>query len=71
MLRELVAAGRGRIILVPGAGINASNVLRIVQKTGAREFHSGLSSALPHTSSEHGQFETQVRKLAEALADLK
>lgn len=66
-LAELAAAARGRITIVPGAGINASNILRIVQQTRAREYHSGLSSALPYSSCDYGTFETEVKKLADQL----
>jgi copper homeostasis protein len=69
LLAELVAAARGRIIIVPGAGINTSNVLQIVQQTRAREFHSGLSTALPYASCDYAMFETQVNKLADQLRE--
>jgi len=68
ILAELVAASGDRIIIVPGAGINASNVLRVAQQTGAREFHSGLSTALPYGTGDHEKFEEEVRKLAETIA---
>lgn len=67
MLAELVGLARGRIIMVPGAGINASNVLQIVRQTRAHEFHSGLSTALPYLSSDYTAFETQVKKLSDQL----
>jgi copper homeostasis protein len=70
MLAELVATARDRIHIVPGAGINASNIAHVVKLTGAREFHSGLSSALPYASRDFAKFETEVRKLAEALSRL-
>lgn len=69
-LAELAAAAHGRISIVPGAGIHASNILQIVQQTRAREFHSGLSTAIPYSSCDYGTFETEVRKLAEALSRL-
>ena len=70
MLADLVAAARGRIVIVPGAGIHASNILEIARQTWAREFHSGLSSALPYASRDYGMFEAEVGKLARALTDL-
>jgi len=63
----LVAAAGDRIFIVPGAGINASNVLHVAQQTGASEFHSGLSTSLPYRSHEYKRFEEEVRKLAEAI----
>lgn len=69
-ITELVRAARGRIILVPGAGISAANLSKVAQQTGAREFHSGLSSALPYCSRDYEKFEAEVRKLVERLAAL-
>jgi copper homeostasis protein len=68
VLAELMTAARNRVAIVPGAGINASNVLQVARRTGAREFHSGLSTALPYGSDDYGKFEEEVRKLAEAIA---
>jgi copper homeostasis protein len=70
VLDKLIAAAGGRITIVPGAGINASNISTVAEQTGAREFHSGLSSTLEYGSSDHEKFETEVRKLAERLAVL-
>lgn len=69
-LAELVRTARDRIIIVPGAGISAANLSKVAQQTGAREFHSGLSSALPYGSRDYEKFEAEVRKLAERLAAL-
>jgi copper homeostasis protein len=69
-LAELVAAARDCVTIVPGAGINASNIARLAEQTGAREFHSGLSCALPYANRDYGEFEVEVRKLAEGLAKL-
>jgi copper homeostasis protein len=70
VLSDLVAAAENRIIIVPGAGNNAANISLVVQKTRAREFHSGLSSALPYGSHDYARFEEEVRRLAEQLARL-
>jgi copper homeostasis protein len=70
VLAELVTAARDRITIVPGAGINASNISMVAGQTGAQEFHSGLSSALPYGSGDYQKFETEVRKLTEQLASL-
>ena len=68
-LAELVAAAGDRTIVVPGSGINASNILRVAQESRAREFHSGLSSVM-QTADRHGDaFETAVRKLVELLTN--
>lgn len=38
-LRKLVNAAAGRISIMPGSGIDASNIAEIVRETGASEFH--------------------------------
>lgn len=40
LLRQLVKQAAGRIIVMPGAGVNPGNALRILQETGATEIHS-------------------------------
>jgi copper homeostasis protein len=70
MLAELIEAAGDRIVIVPGAGISGANILEIAQQTGAREFHSGLSAALPYGGEDDKKFEEEVRKLAEAVGRL-
>ena len=70
ILASLAKRASGRIIILPGSGINPSNIARVAKETGAREFHSGLSTALPYGSDDYQKFENEVRKLAEALATL-
>ena len=67
-LAELIEAAGERIVILPGAGISALNLEQVAVQTGAREFHSGLSTALPYGSCEYKRFEEEVRKLAEQLA---
>lgn len=79
-LAQLVAAARDRIsgvgspvqpdriIIVPGAGITHSNIAKVVEQTGALEFHAGLGSVLPYSSRDFAAFESEVRRLAEQLA---
>ena len=38
LLRELVGLSR-KVIIMPGCGVNAGNILKIAQETGAHEFH--------------------------------
>ncbi|MDR2232889.1 MAG: copper homeostasis protein CutC [Tannerella sp.] len=40
MLAELVRRAAGRIIIMPGGGVNADNIALIERETGATEFHS-------------------------------
>jgi copper homeostasis protein len=71
VLAELVAAAEDRVAIVPGAGINAVNVLQLARQTGAREFHSGLSTMLPHGSDDYKKLEDEVRKLADPISRVK
>ena len=69
-LAELVR--RGRIIIVPGAGITAANADLLAKETGAAEFHAGLSSLFLGVQTEEQRFDDQsfedeVRKLAKQL----
>src|SRR4029077_12514943 len=68
VLAELIEAAGEQIVIVPGAGINAANIRQIAQRTKAREFHSGLSTALPYGSRDYKMFEEEVRRLAEHIA---
>ena len=45
MLKELVQQADGRIVIMPGCGVNPENIMQIAEETGATEFHfSGRSS---------------------------
>ncbi|MBQ7461152.1 MAG: copper homeostasis protein CutC [Bacteroidaceae bacterium] len=42
LIKKLVAQSAGRLIIMPGAGINVNNALRILSETGANEIHGSL-----------------------------
>lgn len=44
-IRELVAQADGRIEILPGGGIDASNVASLVRTTGVREVHFSVKTA--------------------------
>jgi len=67
VLAELVQAVGERIVILPGAGISAANIVEVAQRTRAREFHSGLSSVLPYSSQDYARFESAVRNLSNEL----
>jgi copper homeostasis protein len=69
-IAALVAAAGERITIIPGAGIHAKNILQLAAATGAREFHSGLSTVLPHPQTHYAQFENQVRVMVEKLSTI-
>jgi len=60
LLKELVEQAAGRIIIMPGAGVNPQNAHRILAETGAREIHGSLRTA-GHTDTE------QVRAVVKSL----
>jgi copper homeostasis protein len=39
-LKQLIAQAAGRIIVMPGAGVRAANIIELARHTGAMEFHS-------------------------------
>ena len=42
-LAALIKQSADRIIIMPGSGINAENIIEIAESTGAKEFHSSAS----------------------------
>lgn len=42
LIRELVDQAAGRIIIMPGAGVNERNAMQILKQTGATEIHGSL-----------------------------
>jgi copper homeostasis protein len=69
-IARLVKLADERLTIVPGAGINAGNTPQVASATGAKEFHSGLSSVLSYPRTDHRQFENEVRRMAAALNSL-
>lgn len=68
VLADLVRAANCRIKILPGAGINASNLAEVARITHASEFHSGLGSTLPYGQSSPAAFQDGVRELTQILA---
>ena len=51
LLKRLVEQSAGRLIIMPGAGVNVNNALRILSETGANEIHGSLRKD-GHTDAE-------------------
>jgi copper homeostasis protein len=66
-LKKLVTGAASRVLVMPGGGITASNVMVVAEATGAREFHAGLSSIAARVDADEGRFEEEVRKIRRAL----
>lgn len=62
-LCKLVNAAVNRIVIMPGGGLDASNIARIMAETHAPEFHSGLGSVLPYGSSNLQRFEAEIHAM--------
>jgi copper homeostasis protein len=69
VLGELVRIAGERLVVMPGSGLHAGNIGEAVAKTGAREFHAGLSSVVPKPAEALGAFEEEVRKLVTGLRE--
>lgn len=63
LIKKLVEQSAGRLIIMPGAGVNPQNALRILSETGAHEIHGSLRKN-GHTDTE------QVRAIESGLAKL-
>lgn len=45
LLGQLVTAAGNRIIIMPGAGIRASNIKKLMEESGAKEYHGSVRKA--------------------------
>jgi len=66
-LAELVQLAGERVVILPGSGINASNISEVAKHTHAREFHSGLSTRLPYGGTNYELFKTEICEMAGIL----
>ena len=66
MLHRLVRQADGRIIILPGGGVNAANARRILDETGTTEIHGSASVVL-----DDGTKETSADEVARILACIK
>ncbi len=48
LLSQLVKQAGNRIIIMPGAGVNSSNILKLKEACGATEFHSSARKIAPN-----------------------
>lgn len=51
LIRDLIEQAQGRIVVLPGAGINADNVGELLAHTAATEIHAGSSVCEPVVDS--------------------
>jgi copper homeostasis protein len=73
-LAALVAQAAGRIAIMPGAGIVASNLQSLAARTGAHEFHASAKHRLPPEPAAglfaEAQWQTDAALVAELVAHL-
>ncbi|MBD8873570.1 copper homeostasis protein CutC [Rhodanobacter sp. DHB23] len=79
LIRELIAQARGRIGIMPGAGVTDRNIAALAAATGAREIHASAKRQLPSrmrhrppllTDMQGGELRSdveQVRALVRAM----
>ncbi len=69
LLKKLVDLARGRILILPAAGINASNAKKIWQQTGVTELHFSAFETLdfPISKIPAGKLETQTQTSASKI----
>lgn len=60
LIKQLVQQANGRLIIMPGAGVNPQNALHILNETGATEIHGSLREN-GHTSAD------MVRAITKAM----
>jgi copper homeostasis protein len=68
-LQKLVSAALNRIVIMPGSGLDATNIARVASETRATEFHSGLSAVLPYGSSDLRRFEAEIHVMKRLLME--
>jgi copper homeostasis protein len=66
-LSKLVKAATNRLVVMPGGGLDATNIVKISVETHAREFHSGLGSVLPYGSGNLQRFEAEIHTMKRHL----
>jgi copper homeostasis protein len=50
LISKLIKTAGDRIVIMPGAGIRASNIERVVRKTGATEYHTAARQKLTNSA---------------------
>lgn len=79
LIDQLVRAAGERIVIMPGSGVRASNIVRLAEQTGASEFHtsarvlkaSGMAYVNPAMKDSQDRVMAdpdEIRKIKEQLA---
>lgn len=71
LITSLVSQAAGRISIMPGSGVNATNASHILQQSGATEIHASARGDLAHDGPLFpGIFETSEDKVAQILGEI-
>lgn len=78
LLGQLVEKAAERIIIMPGAGIRSSNIKKLVNESGAREYHGSARKVVPDPVnyinsevSDYGKvYQTDENEIIEIIAQL-
>jgi copper homeostasis protein len=80
LIRQLVKLADGRIVVMPGAGIDAGNIGELMAMTGASEFHASAKRQHPSfmrwqssqlTDMQAGEWQSDVEQARSMIAALK
>lgn len=79
LLHQLIQQANNRIVIMPGAGVNSSNIAKLKEETGAMEFHSSArkiaSNPVTYLNKEVSDYgnvyiadEREVKAMVEAIS---
>jgi copper homeostasis protein len=77
LIKDLILQANHQIIVMPGSGLRASNIIQLTEKTGAEEFHSsarmdaaGQMQFLNQSMGEALQYPLSDKKEIESMLEL-
>ncbi|MDB5014648.1 MAG: copper homeostasis protein CutC [Daejeonella sp.] len=73
IIKKLVSAAKGRISIMPGSGVNETNLQELMIKTGATEFHTTAKSFVQNDSTvaEYDRELTNLEKVKNLIYIIK
>ena len=75
MIDQLVREADDRIVIMPGSGIRAANIVNVAEKTGAAEFHTSarvqLASAMEYVNAAMKENQSMVMAAEEEIRNIK
>lgn len=82
MLDQLIRGADDRIVIMPGSGVRAGNIVELAEKTGASEFHTSArvlkASAMEYVNAAMKESQDsiladpdEIMKIKEQLAALQ